>query len=616
MDFFAHQDRARRHTTRLVVLFAIAVVLIVLAVNAVIGLAAGMLGVTTTGTAAPAAPVLYGGVTFATLAVIGAGTLYRLLQLRGGGAAVAAMVGARPVATDTGDPLERRLLNVVEEMALAAGMPVPDVFVIPGEAGINAFAAGYRSDQAVVAVTRGTLEQLSRDELQGVVAHEFSHIFNGDMRLNVRLLGFLNGILVIGLIGMHLLRGTGRVHSSRSDARGASVAMIVGAGLAVIGYIGVLFARLIKAAVSRQREFLADASAVQYTRNPHGIAGALDKIRRASAGSLIANAQAEQLSHMFFSMALEPRFFSRLLATHPPLEERIRRIDPGFEAGPDRAPPPPHSPAPAPGVSGLVDSVGQPTAEHVGYAAGLLAALPSDLRHASAGADGARATVYALLLTGQADTLARQREILLALEGEPVASLAVRLHGQLARGQATWRLPLFDLAAPALRALAEDQRALLRKTMGGLIGADRRVSLGEYVIDVLVRRLFAAPARGRIRYHDPEALRPECAVLVALLARTGTDDEAVAAAAFASGMRALGVEGARLPPASLLTLGELEAALARLNAASFAVRRLALRGAATTALADHTVQPREVELLRALSAALDCPMPPVITNDA
>jgi len=619
MDFFAHQDRARRHTAWLVFLFVLAVALIVLAVNAVVALALRLAGLDVPQFGLQPSLALNGGITLGTLGVIGAGTAWRVAQLRGGGAAVASLVGARPVAPDTSDALEKRLVNVVEEMALAAGMPVPDVFVMDSEQGINAFAAGYRSDQAVVTVTRGTLEQLTRDELQGVVAHEFSHIFNGDMRLNVRLLGFLNGILVIGLIGMQLLRGTGRVRTSR-DSRGAWLPLLVGAGLAAIGYIGVFFARVIKAAVSRQREFLADASAVQYTRNPSGIAGALDKIRRAAAGSVVEHDQAEQLSHMFFSNAMHARFFTSWLATHPPLEERIRRIDPGFEAGqpPVRTPDDTGLAAPAEAVglaagSSLVDSVGQPTAAHLGYAVGLMTGMPDEARTAAHDADGARAIVYALLLTTHPDTAARQRDLLKALEGPAVTATAYRLHEHLARGTVEWRLPLFDLAAPALRALPVDSAERLRKTMGALIAADRRVSLAEYVIDVLVRRLLEGPTRTRVRYHDATVLRPECAVLVALIACAGADDEAAAALAFTNGMRALGVDGAQMPGAALLTLGELESALARLNSAAYAIRRLALRAAAATALSDRAVKAGEVELLRALSAALDCPMPPLVT---
>ncbi|HSA90012.1 MAG TPA: M48 family metallopeptidase, partial [Burkholderiales bacterium] len=381
--FFEHQRLARRNSKVMVALFALAVVAVMVAVDAVLG----ALYAWSTGEAAPASVYVAGAL--ATAALILCVSLFNVARLGEGGAAVARMIGARRVPPGTADPLERRLRNVVEEMAIASGVRVPEVYVMDGERGINAFAAGWDTSSAVVAVTRGMLQTLTRDELQGVVAHEFSHILNGDMRLNVRMLGVLAGIVFIGSLGKFVMRST---RGSR-DAKGF---ILAGLALFVIGYVGLFFARLIKAAVSRQREFLADASSVQFTRNPDGIAGALDQIRTSGAGTRIENRYAEEMSHMFFGAAVAVRL-ARLLDTHPPLDERIRRVHPQFQRSEYRAKrvtalpleAPPSAPAERKGrrASDLSTAWGRTPGESaalvgtldpgkVDFAARLLAALP------------------------------------------------------------------------------------------------------------------------------------------------------------------------------------------------------------------------------------------------
>ncbi len=265
-------------------------------------------------------PAIFLYATLGTLAVVICGSLYQTAALAKGGSAVAESLGGRPIGVDTTDPDERRLRNVVEEMALASGVPVPSVYVLEDE-GINAFAAGHTPEDAAVAVTHGCMVLLNRDELQGIIGHEFSHILNGDMRLNIRLMGILFGILCLAVIGRLLLYPGGR------SGRDKNPVMLLGIALIVIGAIGVFFGRLIQAALSRQRELLADASSVQFTRNPAGLSGALQKI--GLAGSRIASPHAGEASHMFFENGLSIPFLS-MLATHPPLGERIRAIDPGW----------------------------------------------------------------------------------------------------------------------------------------------------------------------------------------------------------------------------------------------------------------------------------------------
>ena len=306
MDFFESQDAARQKTGRLVLLFVLAVVSIIVSVYLVVS---GALFYTAeTEEARLWHPELFLAVATATVAVVAGGSLYKIAQLRGGGRVVAEALGGRLIPRDATDPQQRKILNVVEEMAIASGVPVPEVFVMEEEPGINAFAAGKTFSDAAIGVSRGAMKLLTRDELQGVIAHEFSHILNGDMKLNLRLIGVLHGILILAIIGRIVLRsaafsGGGR---SRDDKGAGAIFMILGIGLLAIGYIGVFFGHLIKSAISRQREFLADASAVQFTRNPDGIGGALKKIGGLSYGSKLINGRAEEVSHMCFGNALPP----------------------------------------------------------------------------------------------------------------------------------------------------------------------------------------------------------------------------------------------------------------------------------------------------------------------
>jgi Zn-dependent protease with chaperone function len=335
-DFFERQDIARRNTTRLVILFALAVLTLIVSIDLLLAGVLGYLGRNPdTGAinwALAADPQVLSLSIIGTLLVAGGGSLFKIAQLRGGGQVVAEQLGGRLLNPDSTVPSEQQLLNVVQEMALASGAPTPPVYLMDNEAGINAFAAGFTPSDAVIGVTRGAAEAFTRDELQGVIAHEFSHILNGDMRLNIRLIGLLHGILIIGMLGYFVLRmaafsGVGR---SRSRENSSPLPMLaLGAGLMAVGFFGMLFGNLIKAAVSRQREFLADASAVQFTRNPGGIAGALRRIGGATTGSGIESPNAPEASHMFFGLATSG--FSGLFATHPPLAERIRRIDPSWD---------------------------------------------------------------------------------------------------------------------------------------------------------------------------------------------------------------------------------------------------------------------------------------------
>ena len=300
MDFFARQDQARKKTKLLVFYFVVAVILIV-ALNYLVAL------VVFSGAqarqhrddryeaATPLVlwnPPVFLGATLITLAIVSIGSVFKISQLAGGGSVVAESMGGRLVNSNTTDPDERKLLNVVEEMAIASGVPMPQVYVLDNEEGINAFAAGHTTGDAAVGVTRSCITKLSRDELQGVIGHEFSHILNGDMRLNIQLMGVLFGILCLATIGRILLYVRG------GNSRDKNMLPIIGIALLIIGSVGVFFGRLIQAAVSRQREFLADASSVQFTRNPAGLSGALQKI--GGYGSKMESPNAPDAGHLVF----------------------------------------------------------------------------------------------------------------------------------------------------------------------------------------------------------------------------------------------------------------------------------------------------------------------------
>ena len=644
MDFFERQEDARRHTRRLVVLFVLAVLAVVAAVNVavvVIFLASEGGRVLAEGLLRPEVMV---GVSLATLLVIFVGSAYKTSALRRGGPAVAQLLGGKPVDPNTTEPARRRLLNVVEEMALAAGTPVPTLYVLEEEPGINAFAAGFTPDGAVIGVTRGAMELLSRDELQGVVGHEFSHILNGDMRLNVRLIGVLHGVLVIGLIGYWILRTAGRGSSSSRKKGGGGAILLFGLALLVIGYVGVFFGKLIKGGLSRQREFLADASAAQFTRNPGGLAGALRKIGGLGAGSRLKNANAEQASHLFFGNGVgEPAF--AWLATHPPLAERIRRLDPGFDGtfprvdlpgvGPGVAPavaPASAKPAArraAPAAAGAavaslaaaslpaaIASVGSPTRAHLAHAAALLDRLPAPLREKVHDPSSARAVVCALLLDADPEVRGRQLAALQASGDAPLAAEVEASAPLAAACPAESRLALLDLAIPALRRMSASQWRVFRAVVERLVEADARVNVFEFALHhLLVRHL--APAFEQVpppptQYYSLKRLAHESSLLLSALAHRNAEP----AAALAAGAAVLSEVDVELLAPQACGLEERGFALAALGAAAAPRKGELLRACAAVIAHDRQVAVEEGELLRAVADALHCPMPPLLPGPA
>ena len=497
MDFFQRQERARSNSRRLVWLFALAVVGIVIALNMV----ASVLFSGLHGESRSLLPGLWwyqqnlpivSAVTSGSLVLIFASSAFRIASLRSGGTAVAEALGGTFIAQDTRDPLERRLRNVVEEMSIASALPVPNIYVLWQETGINAFAAGFTQSDAAVVVTRGTLEQLTRDELQGVVAHEFSHILNGDMRLNLRLMGVLFGILVIGQLGRIILRSgrfgsTGGRSSGSKRGGGVAAVLMLGVALFLIGYIGVFFGRLIKASVSRQREYLADSSAVQFTRQSSGIAGALKKIAGLGVGSRMRSMQAEEISHMLFASG--SRFFSGWMATHPPIEDRIKALDPSFKG---IVPGSARVQAPMPGVSGLSGSAltgsnvaglaGKPDSNGISLAAGLLEHLPASITEDLQSTTAMPKLLLALLLSK--DTRERESQVALLERrlGAAAAAEIVKNRELLGGFSRQLRLPILELCFPSLRRVPAPKRTFYLELGTELVERDGHVDYQEFAL--------------------------------------------------------------------------------------------------------------------------------------
>jgi Zn-dependent protease with chaperone function len=597
MDFFEKQERARLQTKWLVSYFVMAVVGIIAVLHIGFSLLLGqplddweMLGFTAAG----------------VLVSVVIGSLVKIAELSKGGKAVAEMLGGVPVNPSTTDAGERRLLNVVEEMSLASGVPVPQVYVLEEEA-INAFAAGYGTADAAVGVTRGCIERLTRDELQGVIGHEFSHILNGDMRLNIRLMGLLNGILFLALLGGVLMRIalTSRPRSSNDKNGGSIVAALIAGGLVlyIVGWIGVFFGNLIKAAVSRQREFLADASAVQYTRNPGGLAGALSKI--ASHSSRLAHPKAQEASHMFFGNGMAEAWLG-LFATHPPIQQRIAEIAPDFDAQATSPTPPPLASA-EPSFSGNAQ---------LAAATSMLAGLPEFSRPAMREIHSACALVFALLLSEDASVRESQLAVLqadAALQKE-IGEMFDR-RNQLSSAQ---RISLVDLAIPVLRGLSPQQYSVFSGQVRQLIEADGQIHLFEYTLQkLLLRHLDAAFTKatpGRIQHRSLVPLLPDTGILLSAIANADDGDSAAMDAAFQAGVARLGKSAASFPLArqSSVNLKDFDRALEDLATASLSVKKTILTACSAAVVHDGVVNDTQFELLRAVADTVDCPIPPFV----
>ncbi len=665
MDFYAAQDHARRSSRWLLLWFMLAVLLLIGITNILIAMLVYFMGATTAPLAGEEAIrgffaafswETFGFVCLGVVATIFLVVLFKWAQLSAGGKAVAERLGGQRILPHTDDPAQRRALNVVEEMALAAGMPVPAVYLLADERGINAFAAGVAPADAVIGLTQGSLDQFNRDQLQGVVAHEFSHILNGDMRLNIRLAALLKGITFIADVGEVVVRG-GRSHrgslSTRSKNRLPPQAMVVGIALWLIGLLGGIFAGLIKAAVSRQRELLADASAVQFTRNPEGVANALKVIGGYPAGTNLLEPRATELSHIFFGQINQ---LWQLARTHPPLDDRIRRIEPRWDgryilldaaksyrgttrdkqrreaeqAEKAESAEARRRQAAALGAAVIASTaLGGAAADATAYdktdkgaprvdadfgdAAGGVAVIPDALAEQARDPFGAHAVVYGLLLADDFNTQEAQYSLIEASGVRGLATTTRQLQPAVAMLAPALRLSLLELSLPALKCMSAQQYHQFKETLLKVTRVDNKVDLYEWCLYQVTRHYldpeFLQVAPSKPRYRKAVQVRQEYRTVVSVLAWHGHQDEEDRKAAFHRGVESVGLYNLILRPLEECGVAEFSRAVNKLADCYPLLKPRLLKGMAQCAAHDGVLLPEEVEILVAVAAVMDCPVP-------
>ena len=623
MDFFAEQDQARKRSKWLVVLFCLGVISIALSVFFVASYLTepswDLFWLTGAG----------------TVGVVALASLGRIASLSSGGSVVAESLGGQLICPNTNDPQQRRILNIVEEMAIASGTPVPPVYLME-EKGINAFAAGNSVNNAVVGITRGCAEKLNREQLQGVVAHEFSHILNGDMRLNIKLTGLIFGIVCLSRIGEVLLRvaafsGGGR---RRKKDDGTAALLAIGVVLFILGLVGGFFGSLIRAAVSRQREFLADASAVQFTRNPDGISGALKRIGGFSAGSKLETANASDFSHMFFGSAL-----STMFATHPPLEKRIRKIEPNWNASfpetdkisekIDLQTEKSSGLAGASSFTGgspqeaknptLVNNHEQifqgPTSENLEYARALLAGIPSQLLDLCREPFGGRCVIFGLLLDSADDEIRKQQVSLIRSRLETQTDdLSLKVFTACQTLSCFEKFALIEECASPLRELSPRQLSEFSEVIHGLVTMDQKIDLFEWSLQKVIFHQLALKTDSSS--HDPHGSGGisrninSCLPFLGALAHFGGNQND-AKDSYARGVSLLDPKSSKdLLPLDSCGIDALENALPRLQKLCASAKRDFLAACIATAQHDQKISEVEFLILRGLASAISCPIGP------
>ncbi len=634
MDFFARQEAARRTTRWLLAAFIFSVLVVTLSVG---GLVFAFTGRPDPGAPSNLMPAVFAGAI--TFVVISCASLFKTISLRAGGGVVARSLGGTRVERGTRDLALKRLHNVVEEMAIASGVPMPEVYVLEAEDGINAFAAGNSPEDAAVAVTRGAITQLNREELQGVIAHEFSHVLNGDMRLNSKLMGWVFGLLIVAIAARIFMQGVGASGQRRSNGKNDGGALVlVALAIMIIGYIGVFVGRILQAAVSRNRERLADASAVQFTRNPQGLVGALLKIAGVSAGSKLQTPDKEEVAHMLFAPGM-----SRLFATHPQIGERVRELDPSIrrEQIPQRAAEAARDAERLRMAPGFADAAGAVARESAvaspvsvpasaatqvaglagtfdetqqRYAQGAREAIPEALHAFADSPDAARELLFALLRSADQGVAAHQDEVIVRAYSLELLS---RVHAAVPVAQALapeLRLPAVQQLFPAIRRMTTRERVELRAVIQELALADERIDVFECCLVLLLQ----GNLRDAIEGHDDHGGRSltqaasEVAGLFAVLAEKGAPDAATARRAFEAGMQHVlpGSAGSFAPVDRWPSV--LRQSLDGLIALRPSAKKTLIEGLVLTVAHDRRLSVAEGELLRTVCARLHCPLPPIL----
>ena len=607
MNFYEHQDRARKRTKVIVLLFIVAVIIIMGVIVVPVGLASEWNG---------------GAIAIASvccLLIVGISTLVKLGQLNDGGRVVAEMLGGTELQTSGRNKAEQKVKNIVEEMAIASGMPVPSIFIIEDNS-INAFAAGWTPSDAVIGVTRGCIEQLNRDELQGVIAHEFSHISHGDMRINIRLIGVIFGIMAIGITGWIFARYIGPIilrSSSRSRSKegvggaGIGLAVIVfGLFLVICGSVGTFFGRLIQAAVSRQREFLADASAVQYTRNPNGIGSALRKIGGIPQQSSFSK-DGGQCNHMFFSQAVRSLF-----ASHPPTTERVARVE-GIDVASLPAPTRVESGGVSENISGFSStSVAQGVQEASGiqeeYVARAKLAINNispTIKEALHNSWSARLVMYSLLIN-KGDP--KQHKLLTNLLSDQEFVELKNLLPLVKKEDRASRLPMIDLAAPALKQMSNEQQVAFAKTLTTLVNSDHVYSRFEWVlVSVIKKHLANKNVRADSKKANKTLARcsKEINVVLSALAYSGADSGDLASGAHGHAWRVTGLKEMTMVQVNDCTMESMQKSLCALQSLRFVEKQKFLQACESCVENDGNVTVAEAETIRGIGDMLDCPIP-------
>jgi len=639
MNFFEHQEKAERRSRMLFAWFGLAVMLIVLAVYAAV--TAGLL----VGQVFQTQGIWFEVVGFwdvqrfmwisgLTVLVIFSGSIYKTHQLKqGGGAAVADMLGGQRLAASRKDVLGRRMLNVVEEMAIASGLPVPPVYVL-NQSGINAFAAGFSPSDTIIGVTRGAMELLNRDELQGVIAHEFSHILHGDTRINMRMMGLLHGITLISDSGMMLLTAKRSAIYTRHGRGSHPALLMLGFLLFLVGLIGMVLADLIKHAISRQREFLADASAVQFTRNPMGISNALKTIGGYKQGAKLEDSHAMSMGHFFFGDAVTSYQGKSTIkkdwwATHPPLVERIQRIEPHFrgrleglnvqvkheqvfaEASMGFSQSMPVGSRPIQDADAWLAMMGQPQADSLIQATKTLSAIPQRIRNFAHDPYTARAICYVLLLDDNKEQRNIQMKLLEQVADPNVFCEMLAIQSDIQGLSMELRLPLLDMSFPALKSLSLEQYKVFVKCVSILMKANHKISLFEYTLHRMLQRhlqpVFCEVKEVRVRYKNMSDVAADCGCVLAMLIDFGTHENPKAL--FSKVSQSLLGEVMPWPPARILHMSRLNKALNNLDESSSEIKQAILKACVTVVSDDGQLHVQEAQALRAIADSLGCPAP-------
>lgn len=646
MDFFSEQDQARRSTKLLVALFSIAVIVLIAITNFLVAMTLWLVNEQIAGNYQAYQGALdtlvyqetlgltdyislqrFSLIALAVTGVIACAVLFKWIQLSGGGKRVAEQLGGKRIHPNTSDDNEQRIVNVVEEMALASGMPAPSVYLLDKEIGINAFAAGSTPADAVIGVTKGCLEQFNREQLQGVVAHEFSHILNGDMRLNIRLVAILHGILFIGLIGELLLRGSAvRSYRSNRNSKNTQIA-VLGVAFLVIGGLGRFFGNWIKSAVSRQREYLADASAVQFTRNPQGISDALKIIGGYGPSATVQSTSAAEMSHLFFGQAVN--HINGLFSTHPPLASRIKRIEPNWDGNfIVREPRKAVHEATHSAKETLFSSHHSPLNPVVGAAILTAETLANGTHHTVEKVPGglslslsqhvhepfsAIAIIFNMFLSEDMDIREKQFGFIQQSKFAGIILQIQQLEKNIDILDNVKRLTLIELTVPALKCMSKGQYSIFYKTLLLLIRADKKFELFEWCLYQVLRHYldpeFGKTKLSRSVHKKVNAVEKEFQLVLSLLAHYGVNNLDEKQRAFNRGAYAAGFYTLALLEEQQFSIDSFVDAVNQLANCYPLLKPKLLKALRDCAAHDNAVNAEELEILSAVAAVMDSPVP-------